>query len=192
MARRGYTFIEILLVLAILAVIAGMAWPAVVRFRGEQSIKDAAQLIRSELDRTRFRAIDAGLSYQFRYEPGGRRYLAVPAERDLMLPQNADPLQPVATHPVISGQIAEGLKFQPTPGTPPTGEMLATDWLAGLSDAAVLSQARWSSPVMYRPDGTGMTTTFRVADDQRRFIEVSVRELTGMATAGPLRKEVGL
>ena len=42
------------------------------------------------------------------------------------------------------------------------------------------------------PDGTGTATLFRVADDDQRFVEISVRELTGAATAGPLRREAPL
>ncbi|HEX6985550.1 MAG TPA: prepilin-type N-terminal cleavage/methylation domain-containing protein, partial [Planctomycetaceae bacterium] len=138
MSRRGYTFVEVLLVLAILAVMAGIAWPAVVRFSGERAIKDAAERVRSELDRTRFRAIDAGLSYQFRYEPNGRRFIAVPAERDVTTSANVNTLQPGATLPALSGQIAEGLTFQPPPGTPPAAETLSADWLAGLPDGVLL------------------------------------------------------
>ncbi|MGC1273263.1 MAG: prepilin-type N-terminal cleavage/methylation domain-containing protein [Planctomycetaceae bacterium] len=192
MTRRGYTFIELLLVLAILAALAGLAWPSVVRFSSEQSIKDAAERVRSELDRTRFRAIDAGLAYQFRYEPNGRRFIAVPAERDLTQAANTNTAGPMASLPAFSGEIAEGLTFQPVPGAPLAAEMISADWLAGLSDGVLLGQARWSSPVFYRPDGTGTAAAFRVTDENEQFIELSIRELTGIATAGPLRKEAGL
>jgi prepilin-type N-terminal cleavage/methylation domain-containing protein len=189
MNRRGYTFVELLLVLAVLAVLAGMAWPAVVRFSGEQAIKDAAERVRSELDKTRFRAINTGLAYQFRYEPEGRRFIAVPAERDITEAANTGTTAPVSPHPVVSGQITEGLTFQLAPGAPPTAEMVSADWLTGLPDGTLLGQARWSTPILFRPDGTGTTVLFRVVDEEQRFIEVSVRELTGAATAGPLRKE---
>ncbi len=190
-ARRGYTFVELLLVLAILAALAAMAWPAVVRFSGEQAIKDASERVRSELDRTRFRSINAGVAYQFRYEPNGRRFVAVPAERDV----SADPAastptaQAAQAPPSASGQIREGLTFQPTAGTASASAPLAADWLTGLPDAVLLGQSQWSSPIYFHPDGTGTTARFRILDDKQRFIEVSVRDLTGMAAAGPLRKE---
>ncbi len=192
MSRRGYTFVEVLLVLAILAVLAGLAWPAVLRFSDEQSIKDAAERVRSELDRTRFRSIDTGLTYQFRYEPNGRRFLAVPAEHDVIHAASVNTTGSTSNLPAHSGQIAEGLTFVMLPGMPPAAEMLPADWLAGLPDGVLLGQAQWSLPIYYRPDGTGTTAGFRVRDDDGRFIELTVRELTGMATAGPLRRETGL
>jgi prepilin-type N-terminal cleavage/methylation domain-containing protein len=189
MTRRGYTFLELLLVLAILAIIAGIAWPAVVRFTGEQAVKDAAERVRSELDRTRFRAINAGVNYQFRYEPFGRRFLAVPAELDVAPVQTGSLGQPAPTLPVFAGQMHEGLRFEPMPGVPPTAESIGLEWLGGLPDAFVLHQAHWSAPIIYRPDGTGTSVRFRVTDAKDHFIELSVRDLTGMATAGPLRRE---
>lgn len=189
MTRRGYTFIEVLLVLALLAVLAGIAWPSVVRFSNEQSIKDAAERVRTELDRTRFRAIDAGLAYQFRYEPNGRRFVAVPAEREAAPVSDGSIGEAAPTLPVISGEIVEGLTFRPLPGAPPVGEILSADWLAGVPDRSLLQQTQWSSPIYYRPDGTGTTAAFRVVDEKQRYVELSVRELTGMAAAGPLREE---
>lgn len=189
MTRRGYTFIEVLLVLALLAVLAGIAWPSVLRFSNEQALKDAAEFVRTELDRTRFRAIDAGLVYQFRYEPDGRHFVAVPAERDGALLSDGSISPTQQSLPVISGRIKDGLIFRPLPGSPPVGELLTADWLGGLPDASSLQQIQWSSPVYFHPDGTGSTTAFRVTDINQRYIELSVRELTGMTTAGPLREE---
>lgn len=189
MTRRGYTFIEVLLVLALLAVLAGIAWPSVLRFSNEQAMKDAAEFVRAELDRTRFRAIDAGLVYQFRYEPNGRHFVAVPAERDTAPLQVGSIGQTQPTLPVISGRISDGLTFRPLPGSPSVGQLLSADWLAGVPDGSSLQQIQWSSPIFFRPDGTGTTAAFRITDTNQRYVELSVRELTGMTTAGPLREE---
>lgn len=192
MSRRGYTFIELLLVLAILAAIAGMTWPAVVRFSDERALKNAGEEVRAELDRTRFRAINSGITYQFRYEPNGRRYLAVPAERDLTTVGAANAPATSSGPPGYSGEIADGLTLQPPAGVLPAAEMLPADSLTGLAEGILLSQVRWSAPIYYRPDGTATNELFRVADEQGRFIDISVRELTGVAIAGPLRTEAGL
>lgn len=191
MTRRGYTFVEILLVLTLLAVIAGLAWPSVLRFRNEQAIKDAAERVRSELDRTRFRAIDSGIAYQFRYETGGRRFVAIPAEREALESPSATAIAQPAKLNAYAGEISEGLTFAPLADAPRVGELLEGDWLAGVADSAALQQARWSPAILYRADGTATNVEFRVIDEDRRFIECKVRELTGMAITGPLRQETG-
>jgi len=152
-------------------------------------MKDAGDRVRSELYRPRLRAFDAGISYQFRYEPNGRRFVAVPAEREIVASPDQAASPAAGTLPVMAGEITEGLTFRPDPGTPPVGELLAADWLAGLPNAGDLQQVQWSPPVFFRPDGTGTTIRFRITDEEQRFIEISVRELTGVATAGPLRKD---
>ncbi|MBA3312663.1 MAG: prepilin-type N-terminal cleavage/methylation domain-containing protein [Planctomycetota bacterium] len=192
MTRRGYTFVEVLLVLAVLAVLAGLAWPSVLRFRDEQAIKDAAERVRSELDRTRFRAIDSGLAYQFRYETDGRRFIAIPAEREALAAPAGTVTQATSNLRVYAGEVAEGLTFEPAPGAARVGEKVEADWLAGLSDVSALQQASWSPAILYRPDGTGTTAEFRLIDEDRRYIDLTVRELTGMAASGRLRKETGL
>ncbi len=192
MTRRGYTFVEVLLVLALLAVLAGLAWPSVLRFRNEQSIKDAAERVRSELDRTRFRAIESGIAYQFRYETDGRRFIAVPAEREATVASTTASIQSSPNLKVYAGEIIEGLTFGPAPDAPRVGEKLSAEWLNGLPESAVLQQANWSPAIVYYADGTGTKSEFRVLDETRRFIDVTVRDLTGMASTGPLRQETGL
>lgn len=191
MARRGYTFVEVLLVLALLAIIAGITFPSVLRFRNEQAIKDAAERVRSELDRTRFRAIDSGIAYQFRYETGGRRFIAIPAEREALVSPSSPTMAQPTPRNAYAGEIVEGLTFEPPVDAPRVGEMLDGEWLAGVADAGELQQARWSPAIFYRADGTATNSEFRVIDEDRDFIEFKVRELTGMATTGPLRQETG-
>lgn len=187
MTRRGYTFVEVLLVLAVLAVLAGIATPAVLRFTSEQSIKDAAEAVRRELDATRFRAIDQGVVYEFRYEPGGAKYLALPGE-PAPAATTGGTAAAVPAFPTMSRSLPEGMIFQPAPEQPITPERIPAERLNGLPDAHVMDQANWSPPIVYHPDGTGSNATFRVADDRGRFVELSIRELTGMASAGPMRQ----
>ena len=186
MSRRGFTLIEILLVLAVLTVLAGVSLPAVLRFTAEQGVKDAAEAVREELDQTRYRSIKAGLVYQFRFEVNGRRFVALPFEQDA-----ASVAQP-ATAPVLgrlfAGRLADGYSLAPLPGTSASAEMLPNTAFAGLPDAFLLAQAQWSPPFLFYPDGSASAAEMRLTGPSGRYMDVTVRDLTGMAACGPLRQ----
>lgn len=188
--RSGYTLIEILLVLAVLAVLAGIALPALVQFSTEQAIRGASETVRSQLDLARMRAIETGKPYQFLYEPDGTHFLILPAERDIAPAATFG--ASLATNPIhtaTSGEIADGLIFHAGPGLVARGHRLHLEDLAELPNAGILQQIQWSAPITYQPDGTADEVTFRIADQNQRFIELSVRGLTGMAKASYLRQE---
>lgn len=196
-ARRGYTLIEILLVLAVVAVIAAIAWPVMLRFVGDRVIQDAGQQVLSELDRTRFRAIDSGVPYQFLIEPNGRHFIAIPAKmRSIAAGGNAASV-PVAAPAAYSGQLPEELAFgsgligvlSTTPSMMAAGPTINSQMLANLENGGALGRVQWSQPILYLPDGTAMDASFRILDKEGRSIEFFVRGLTGMARAGPVRRE---
>ncbi len=79
---RGFTLLELLLALAVMIAVLGLTWPAVGRFLGEQPIKNAVESARTGLAGTRQKSMSSGLVYQFRYEPGGDRFVVLPFELD--------------------------------------------------------------------------------------------------------------
>ncbi len=192
MTRRGFTLVEVLIVLAVLAILAGIAWPAVVRFSGDQRIKDAAENVRKQLDATRYRAIDGGMTYQFRFEPDGTKFFAAPAEREglpVAAPTGLANAAPPQVFPSLRGELGSGLTFAYAGNLRPAGERVGEEWLAGLPDGRKLAESAWSPAVLFRPDGTATGTAFRIADGSGRFVEITVRELTGMASTTPLGRE---
>lgn len=71
---RGYTLIEMLIVCAVLAAIAGMSWPAMRGVLSKGRLRKGADDIETTIRKARTRAIRDGETVVFRYEPGGRRY----------------------------------------------------------------------------------------------------------------------
>ena len=79
-ARDGFTFAELLLVLALLLIVTGLVFPPVLRMMADQPLKEGAERARTKLANTRLKALDHSAAWQFRFEPGGRRYLWMPME----------------------------------------------------------------------------------------------------------------
>src|SRR5260370_35220797 len=75
---RGFTLFELLVVVAILATVVAVSWPALERFHLEYRVRQAGQLVQARLAGTRVHAIDTGYDYQFRFEPDAQRFLILP------------------------------------------------------------------------------------------------------------------
>jgi hypothetical protein len=141
--------------------------------------------------------MDAGLAYQFRYEPNGRRCLVLPSERPL---DTADTTTSAAgsqvQYPALSLELTEGLRFLSSPPGPAaltqqatTVERLSEDWLSAFGAPATLAQVGWASAIQFAPDGTAQDASLVVADADGRYQVLTVRGLTASASVGPIERE---
>ena len=113
----GYTLLELLLVVAILVIFASAVAPTVVARMAEYRLKQGAETARFALSATRIHAIDVSSVYQFRFEPGGRRFLAVPTDSDVA--GSAQTSGGQTRSAIEYGQLPENLAFQvAAPSTP--------------------------------------------------------------------------
>ncbi|MFH5802556.1 prepilin-type N-terminal cleavage/methylation domain-containing protein, partial [Alienimonas sp. DA493] len=133
-APRGFTLVEILLVLTVLAVLAAVVAPSALRFFGDYALRSSAEAVRSDLARARLDAVQEGVPYEFRAEANGERWVVVPAERETAVVgavgSGAGLAGAAATGaaasaagdwvPVRSGTLAEGVTFPATSSLPPT------------------------------------------------------------------------
>lgn len=79
---RGYTLNEMLIVLAVLVILAALAWPALRKPLARHRLQAAAKQLRVELASARLEAISSGESLQFKYLPGTRIYRVEPLNAD--------------------------------------------------------------------------------------------------------------
>ena len=190
--RTGFTLFELLLVLAVLVLLAGISWPRLMRFISEQRIQESSEAVRRELDRTRVHAIDAGLTYQFRYEPGGRNFVILPYDRpDTAGASGGLESTSVVTLPAIHGELAEECRFglESQPGGGLEAEKLNEAWLGLLPESGgMLDQVNWAPPILFYEDGRGTDAELLIEDTDRRLIRVTVRGLTGAASRGALER----
>jgi prepilin-type N-terminal cleavage/methylation domain-containing protein len=194
--RPAFTILELVLALAVIAAVAAIAWPMMIRFSGEQTLRQNVEAVRARLARTRLTAIEAGLVYQFRYEPNGRRCLVLPFERPLAQGDAASSPATTSTYPAYELQLEDGLQFLQAPPGPPlltaapaTLERLSEDTLMAFGVPTSLAQVGWASPILFAPDGTAQDASLYVADAGGRYQLVSVRGLTATASVGPIERE---
>ena len=74
---RGFTLLELIVVVVLLSVLATMAWPSMRRMYTRGEIEDAAKQVRNALVRARLTAIETGTTQVFRFQPGTGRYEVV-------------------------------------------------------------------------------------------------------------------
>jgi hypothetical protein len=190
-----------LLVVGILMISAGAVAPSVVGMLANYHLKEGMQKVQSVLVSTRVHAIDATSTYEFRFEPGGRHFLAVPTDNDALnspgpsVSADGGSLRPGMFE---AGLLPETLSFQvsaPT-GAPTGGPSMpaASDpgWITGLGkmpDAHDFASVNWSEPVYFRADGTATDATFNVVDTRGAGYRFMIREVTGEIFVHPLETE---
>ena len=197
----GFTMIELLLVLGVVAVIIAVAWPNVLRLSGQQRLIDSSDKVRSLAASARVHAIDSGLVYQFRYEPGGRHFVVIPFEREFETvnpnSRGAGTATGLGRFSKASGLLPEGVKFfapslletTSSSASNGTGQKLSSDAVSGLADAAKLEQVSWSGPVLFQPDGTAADATVELVDRHNQHVTMRVRGVTGAVAVSRLHQQ---
>ena len=180
--RPAFTLVEVLIVLALLATVAAAVAPAALRVFEGYGLKRSAEAVRDDLTRARLSAVQEGVEYHFRTEPGGARWVVIPGERERAAAEGAPP----AYVPVRSGVLAAGVTFLSDAPPGLAGGALDPALFEGLPDAAALAALNWADPVVFLPDGTGERAVVTLTDDGGRAMRIAVRPLTGAATVGPV------
>lgn len=181
--RGGYTLLELLLVLAILVMAAGIALPSVMGMYQRNRLDRAAEDVRARLAGTRFWALDSGLIYQFRFEPAGRRYLVISFD------QPGDAAEAAARQRL--GQLPDSMRFETADAEVLFVEQIPLELLSGLANSQELAGVSWSPPILFIPDGSAMDSVFDLVDSAERFVRFRIRGLTGTVKVEPIRKRTG-
>jgi prepilin-type N-terminal cleavage/methylation domain-containing protein len=174
MSRRGYSLVELLIVLAVLSALAALVQPAMRGVLDKSRLTGAAKQVQAALAKSRALAIREGVSVWFRFEPGGQRWWiekaaavqplsSVENEPELPVTMAAETAGPAAGSAVAaavvlrSDRLPEGVTFPPADN--------------GSSERIVFSAIGRTSSRRLRLSG------------QRQFvIDVAIRGLTSMAT----------
>lgn len=192
LARDGFTFAEMLLVLAILLIITGVVFPPVLRMMADQPLKEGAERARVQLASVRLKALDSSAAWQLRFEPGGRRYLWMPVETNSAAASTSTsstavtPSTNTAAGPT-AGELPKGITFSSDlNGVPLPVERLPQELVTGMPNAYQLAQVGWSAPVTFQPDGSAVDSELAVIDARNRQVRLTVRGFTGGVTVSSI------
>lgn len=192
LARDGFTFAEMLLVLALLLIVTGVVFPPVLRMMADQPLKEGAERARVQLASVRLKALDSSAAWQLRFEPGGRRYLWMPTETVSAAASTGSSAGAVAaptntTSGPTAGELPKGITFSSgLNGTPLPVERLRQEIVAGMPNAYQLAQVGWSAPLTFQPDGSSADSELAVVDARNRQIRLTVRGFTGGVTVSSI------
>lgn len=187
-ARRGFTLIELLLVLAVLVIVAGMAWPVLDRLMTSERLARSADRVRARWTAARSGAIESGRILAFRYEPSGGCY-RLELQDDLTEDQDgpAELLPPAVRKLPIDETLPDGIRFVASADAELSDAVL--DQLASGQSGAP-ADATLSEPILFFPDGTCSGAHLSLADNHGWSVELRLRSLTGVVTvARPQRSE---
>jgi len=187
--RGGFTLFELIVVMAVISVIAAMAAPAVLSRVRANAVAQGAESVRDILSRARTYAIDGGIDYQFRFEPSGRNFVVLPMELEPSDSNSTMPGDLASNYLRLSGELDEGFRLMPAASSLSAIESLEAAWFGQLDNALQLSQTNWSSPIIFRFDGTADDGQFRLVTDTKLAADVSVRGLTGAVAVSSVYPE---
>lgn len=188
----GFTLFEILLVLALMVVIAGLVMPAISNSLSHARLTSGGEIVRAAWGKARLAAMQAGEAYVFRYEDSGSRYqivqlaaLSAEGSADLnMLP----PLTEEDEEYAEADMLRLSKSRLPTEIVFAQGRVAAVPQTAGVAATSptMAVSGGWSQPIMFYPDGTTSDAAVLVANADGETLRVTLRGLTGTSRAGEI------
>jgi prepilin-type N-terminal cleavage/methylation domain-containing protein len=185
--RRGFTLSEMLVVLGLLVTVTAVAQPVLSGALSDSRLRSAAKLVRVELAKARLRAMQTGIAQQFRYEVGKSHFeVAAATPEGLRGEAGTD----------FGGRRDRTINDDQDAG--PGEEVIAMSLPAGVAfddqddempSATEATQSGWSKPIVFYPDGQTHSARLRLKGERNSYVEILLRGLTGVATAGRLRHE---
>jgi type II secretory pathway pseudopilin PulG len=183
----GLTLVEVVLVLSLLVVIAAVSMPLLNGSFSRAHLNSASELLRDAWSRGRLAAMQSGQIQTFRFEPKGGHFQLRSLD-ELGLPESSELPEedPDAEH-----SASDILRLSPS-RLPDNVIFAAGDVAASSQVAALLGSSKaeaWSAPILFNPDGTTSDASLLLQNDRGQTIRVTLRGLTGIASAGEIGSE---
>ena len=203
----GFTLLEILVVLAVLAMLASLTWPSVRRMFDKRELLGAAQEVRAALAKTRLRAIESGVSRQFRWQVGDSHYSmarcggpedAQQGARGSRVPSDllpGDSIEATLAAGLYFGDPAETRARAPSSRPPsslplPHGIAPAAGGRAHapVSRSPAAERTAQSQSIVFQANGKTCNARITIFGAEGRYVRVDLRGLTGLAKVGRVER----
>jgi prepilin-type N-terminal cleavage/methylation domain-containing protein len=179
MTRRGYTLFEMIVVVALIALLAALAVPPIESMYAESTLQAAVDQVSGKWAAVRARAVIEGRAYRFCIHSNGSDFRAAPDAPEFWSGGDAPTEAEVSGDAplVVQDSLPRGIRFTMDGDVPGPGVNVA----AGAAGASTDSDAgAWSTVAVFLPDGTAQRDgeiRFRSADSGP--IALRLRALTG-------------
>ena len=191
--RAGFTLSEMLVVLGVLVVVTALAQPAIRATLSENRLRSAAKQVRVELVKARLKAVQSGVAQRFRYQVGKNVFEVAPAQAEV---------ETAAARGLAGRRESEIDQSAPAGGVhlEESGEQTLPDGVCFAEELTIepdeeqpaVDEEGWSPPIVFYPNGRTANASIRLKGDGNSVVDVSLRGLTGMATASKPRHEEGV
>jgi prepilin-type N-terminal cleavage/methylation domain-containing protein len=166
--RQGFNLLELVLVCAVLALLAAIAWPNLEPFQADARVIAAADMVKGRLSEARYRAVDEGRPYRFEI---------LDNTRCRVVPDNGDAPAP-GSAPAGPAEDSEG-----TPGEDTLPRNVTFDLSHSDATGADDSQAGGGVRVVFLPDGSAREDAeIHITAQGARGATVQLRALTATVT----------
>jgi len=177
--RPAYTFMEMVLVAALISILAGAATPIVMSMYAKQRVDAAVDAVRAAWARAKAESVREGRPYRFCVVMGKGNFRLAPDREAYWSGGDAPADDQEGAGVVRDDQLPPGVVFS-KPGE------LATNSSNETVVAGQVSPSQWSNVAVFQPDGTAredieITFSFKGA----RPVVVHLRAMTGVVTVKP-------
>lgn len=176
---------EAMLTLALLVIVASIAWPTLNKTFENQRLKKAADQVRAEWARARVKAMSTGYIHIFQYTVDGNQYAT---ERRVTSEVEGSDLPTGAPLGFGEAALRAPVPFGAEVALPEGVTFLGSETVFDSRAAMLVSdptqfragEQGWSEPIFFYPDGTTSTARLVLRNEHGRFIELVLRGLTGV------------
>jgi prepilin-type N-terminal cleavage/methylation domain-containing protein len=174
--RRGLTLLEIVIVMVILVVVAAWSVPTIQRSFSSQKLTKSADLVRSELNRARVRAMRTGEIHAFFYQVESPNFKVAAFNNELSRVLNEslnNQSERSSNFDFGSERLPRGVVF--------TGGDVVED-ARSLSAMADNPDAGRLRPILFYPDGSSQTASVFIRSEDQDVMQIHLRGMTGTST----------